>query len=42
MLFTLAQDATNKPLSELLELNKLDLYATAKLRERYYKELHDD
>jgi hypothetical protein len=41
-MYALAQDATQRPLSELLELSEWDLYATAKLRARYYRELYDD
>jgi len=35
-------DATGKTLSELLAMDDLEVYAIAKLRERYYKELYDN
>lgn len=41
-MYALAADATGDSLSELLERSELDIYATAKLRERFYRELYDD
>jgi len=35
-------DATGKTLSELLEMDEIEVYAIAKLRERFYRELYDD
>lgn len=42
LVYALAQDATGKSLSELLEMDEFEVYAIAKLRERYYDELHSD
>ena len=41
-MYALAQDATDKPMSELVEMSWLDLYSTAKLREQFYRELYGD
>jgi len=38
----MVNDATNKPMSEVANMSDLDLYATARLRERFYQELYDD
>ena len=40
-LYALAQDATGKSMAEMEEMDWLNLYATAKLREEYYNELYD-